>query len=79
THEGDWLQGHCAPFGWAAANQFIVDDVHGKKDGPLAPDTMSLCSVDKPNVLLTTFKKAENGDGNIVRLIETTGKATTAS
>jgi hypothetical protein len=79
THEGDWQQGDCAHFGWSAANQFAVDDVHGKRDGSLAPDTMSLCSLDKPNVLLTTLKQAENGHGIIIRLIETQGKATTAT
>ncbi|MBL7184847.1 MAG: hypothetical protein ISS70_00860 [Phycisphaerae bacterium] len=79
THEGDWQKGNCAGFGWAAANQFITDDVHGKKDGPLAPDSASFCSVDKPNVLLTTLKRAENGEGIIIRLIETQGEPTTAS
>jgi hypothetical protein len=79
SHEGDWQKGDCASFGWAVANRLIVDDVHGKKDGPLAPDTMSFCSVDKPNVLLTTLKRAEDGDGIIIRLIETQGKATTTS
>jgi len=79
THEGDWQKGNCAGFGWAAANQFIVDDVHGKKDGPLAPGTMSFCSVDRPNVLLTTLKRAEDGAGIIIRLIETQGEPTTAS
>jgi alpha-mannosidase len=80
SHEGDWQKGDCAArFGWSAANQFIVDDVHGKRDGPLAPDTMSFCSVDKPNVLLTTLKQSEDGDGIIIRLIETQGNETTAS
>ncbi|MCP4258449.1 MAG: hypothetical protein GY774_13260 [Planctomycetes bacterium] len=79
SHEGDWQKGDCARFGWAAANQFIVDDVRGKKDGHLAPDTMSFCSVDKLNVLLTTMKLAENGDGIIIRLIETQGRAATVS
>ncbi len=79
SHEGDWQKGDCFRFGWAAANHFIIDDVRGKKDGPLAPDTMSFCSVDKPNVLLTTLKQAEDGDGIIIRLIETQGKVTTAS
>jgi hypothetical protein len=78
SHEGDWQKGDCARFGWAAGNQFIVDDVNGKKDGPLAPDIMSLCTVDKSNVLLTTLKRAEDGDGIIIRLIETQGKVTTA-
>jgi hypothetical protein len=78
THEGDWRNGGCARLGWAIANPFIVDDVRDKKDGPLASDTMNFCSIDKPNVMLTTLKQAENGDGIIVRLIETQGKATTA-
>jgi len=79
THEGNWQQGECTHFGWSVANQLIVDDVQGKKEGHLAPDTMSLCSVDKPNVLLTTLKQAEDRDGVIIRLIETQGKETTAS
>lgn len=78
THEGDWQQGDCARFGWAAANPFVVDDVHGKRTGPLAPGTMSFCAVDKPNVLLTAIKRAEDGDGFILRLVETSGKAVTA-
>jgi hypothetical protein len=79
SHEGDWQKGGCACFGWAIANPFIVDDVRGKKDGPLARDVMNFCSIDQPNVLLTTLKQAENGDGLIARLIETQGKATAAT
>lgn len=79
THKGNWREGSCAPFGWAVANPFIVDSVHGKRNGPLARDTMSFCSIDKSNVLLTTLKKAEDGDGIILRLIETQGRETTAS
>jgi alpha-mannosidase len=78
SHEGDWRKGDCAHFGWANTDSFIVDDVHGRKNGPLAPDTMSFCSVDKPNVMLTALKQAEDGDGIIIRLIETQGKQTTA-
>jgi alpha-mannosidase len=78
SHQGDWRQGNCARFGWAAANQFIVDDVRGKKDGALPPDAASFCSVDKPNVMLTTLKRAEDGAGLIIRLIETQGEPTTA-
>jgi alpha-mannosidase len=79
SHEGDWRTGDCARFGWAAANQFIVDDVRGKKDGPLEPGSASFFPVDKPNVLLTTLKRAEDGNGVIIRLIETHGRPTTAS
>ena len=79
SHEGNWQKGDCARFGWGNAEPLIVDEVPGKRSGPLAADTMSFCSVDKPNVLLTALKRAEDGDGIIVRLIETQGKTTTAS
>jgi len=79
THEGNWQKGDCARIGWAITNPFIVDDVRGKNGGSLAPDAMSFCSVDKPNVLLTVLKQAENGNGIIIRLIETQGKDTTVS
>lgn len=79
SHEGGWQEGGCARFGWGIANPFVVDSVHGQRSGSLAPDTMSFCSVDQPNVLLTTLKRAEDGDGVILRLIETEGKETTAS
>ena len=79
THEGNGTKGDCARFGWSAANPFIVDDVRDKKEGPLEPDTMSFCSVDKPNVLLTTLKQSEDISGIIIRLIETQGKKTISS
>ncbi len=79
SHEGDWRKGDCARFGWGVANRLIADDVRGKRGGPLAHDAMTFCSVDKPNVLLTTLKRAEDGNGIIIRLIETQGKKTTAT
>ena len=79
THDGHWRNGRCARFGWGVANPFIVDRVQGKRNGSLAHDTMSFCSVDKPNVLLTTLKRAEDGNGMVLRLIETEGQETTAS
>jgi alpha-mannosidase len=79
SHEGDWQEGDCAHFGWANTEPFIVDEVHGKRNGPLTAGTMSFCSIDKPNVLLTALKQAEDGDGIIIRLIETQGRETTAS
>lgn len=76
THAGDWRQGNCAQFGWAAGTPFIVREFRGKNDGNLAAEKMSFCSVDKSNVLVTAIKEAEDGDGLIIRLIETTGVET---
>jgi alpha-mannosidase len=79
SHEGNWQKGDCARFGWGNTEPFIADEVPGKRSGTLAADTMSFCSVDRLNVLLTTLKRAEDGDGIIIRLIETQGKETAAS
>jgi alpha-mannosidase len=49
---------------------------HALVPGPQAghlPTAHSFCSIDHPNVLLSTIKHAEDGDGTIVRLLETEG------
>ncbi len=76
THEKGWKEGNCRDFGWSICNPLIPVEVHGKKQGTLER-TMSFCQVDKPNVFLLTLKRAEDGDGIIVRLIETEGKDST--
>jgi alpha-mannosidase len=73
THRGDWKGARSRDFGWAACNPLIPMLVDGKKEGTL-PGSTSFCQVDKPNCLLMTLKQAEDGDGIIVRLIETEGK-----
>ena len=78
THKGDWREGRPRDFGWAIGNPLIPVCVNGKKEGMLGKK-MSFCQVDKPNVLLLTLKQAENGDGIIVRLIETEGLDCTAT
>jgi alpha-mannosidase len=42
------------------------------------PETLSFVSVSQPNIVVTTIKKAYNGDGTIVRLVEMEGKDTKA-
>ena len=78
THKGRWKEGRCRDFGWAICNPLIPVRIHGKKEGAL-DRKMSFCQVDKPNVFLLTLKRAEDGDGIIVRLIETEGKDATAT
>ena len=75
THKGSWREGQPYDFGWAIINPLIPVCVNGKKEGTLEK-SMSFCQVDKPNILLLTLKKAEDGDGLILRLIETEGKDT---
>ena len=52
--------------------------VNGPRQGTLDRQA-SFCRVDMPNVLLTTIKQAEDGQGVIARLIETDGRQTTAT
>ena len=78
THEKGWKEGRCRDFGWAIGNPLVPVQINGKKGGTL-DSKMSFCQVDKPNVFLLTLKRAEDGDGIIVRLIETEGEDTTAT
>jgi len=78
THKGGWKEGRCRDFGWAICNPLFPVQLNGKKEGTL-DSKMSFCQVDKPNVLLLTLKRAEDGEGIIVRLIETEGKGVTAT
>ncbi len=72
THNGDWKDGKPRDFGWAICNPLIPVMLDGKRDGNL-PKSMSFCQLDKPNVLVTTLKIAEDNEGFIIRLTETEG------
>ena len=78
THKGGWVEGCPRDFGWSAGNPLIPVTVDRGRKGNL-PKSMSLCQIDKPNVLLMTMKKAEDSEGIIIRLIETEGCDTEAS
>ena len=78
THKSDWEEGHPRDFGWAIGNPLIPVQVSGKRQGTIETKA-SFCQVDKPNVMLLTLKKAEDGNGTIARLIETGGKDTTVT
>jgi len=78
THEKGWKEGHCRDFGWAICNPLFPVQLNGKREGSL-DSKMSFCQVDKTNVFLLILKQAEDGDGIIVRLIETQGKDVTAT
>jgi alpha-mannosidase len=73
AHRGDWKGARSRDFGWSACNPLIPAIVDGEKEGTISR-SMSFCQVDKPNCLLLTLKQAEDGDGIIVRLIETEGE-----
>jgi hypothetical protein len=92
THKGGWKQGQgvarpswpcfhgleARATGWSAANPLVGVVVEAKSAKGGLEKTMSFCRVDVPNVFLLTLKRAEDGDGLIIRLIETEGQEVTA-
>jgi len=59
-----------ARFGWSTAHPLMAAVIAPQK-GTAPAKPWSALSVDKDNVLLTTLKKAEDGQGWIIRLYET--------
>jgi hypothetical protein len=75
SHKGDWKKGRARDFGYSVSLPLLHAGVEGKCEGRL-PSTSGFCQTDKPNVLLVTLKRAEDGRGFIVRLLETEGQNT---
>jgi alpha-mannosidase len=65
--------------GWESMEQPLLDSVAnqdkvGNPDEPLPAEGASFLDIDNPNVVLVTWKLAEDGNGTILRLKETAGK-----
>jgi alpha-mannosidase len=72
--------GELTRLGWESMTHLESDPVHpdasaGASGGALAQDAASFLSIDQPDVVLTAWKLAEDGDGSIVRVEDTAGKA----
>ncbi len=78
SHSGPQANSRHRDFGWSIHNPLIATVVQGDRLG-LLDRQATFCQLDKPNVFLTTIKQAEDGNGFIVRLIETDGQQTTAT
>ncbi|RKY57666.1 MAG: hypothetical protein DRP94_08345 [Candidatus Latescibacterota bacterium] len=74
VHRGDLK---ARDFGWGVSNPLIPVCIEGPKDGRL-PKSGSFCEVDEPNVMLLALKRADDGNGLVVRLVETEGRKTVA-
>ena len=62
--------------GWESLTHLEADPVHASTSASALPkDAASFLSVDYPGTVLTTWKRAEDGDGSILRLEDTSGKA----
>ena len=71
-----------ARFGRAAmapleTDQVIDQDKVGDPDRPLAPVPLSFLQVDAPNVVVEAWKAADDGNGTVLRLLETGGREST--
>jgi hypothetical protein len=76
THPGDWRGGRARAFGWNVTNPPLAVWMNGPQQGAL-PARASFCELDAANVMALTLKRAEDGNGLILRLVETEGRAST--
>jgi alpha-mannosidase len=76
SHEGAGDRVAAAQFGWGNASPLLARS-SGPQHGAWPEMPLSLLTVDQANVIVPVMKRAENGDGWIVRLYETGGRAAT--
>lgn len=79
THRGDWHGGRARRFGWSVQQAPLSVWMKGPQRQAGLPISLSFCQVDAPNIGVLAVKQAEDGDGVIVRLVETEGKETHVS
>jgi alpha-mannosidase len=60
-------------------NEVVDQEKVGNPDRPLEPAPLSFLQVDAPGVVVENWKAAEDGNGTIVRLLETAGSDTKAT
>lgn len=75
SHPGGWEKSDACRFGYSASLPLISATVEGKCDAGL-PASPTFCEIDQPNILLLALKRAEDGHGLIVRVLETKGRDT---
>ena len=78
SHPGDWRAARAWHMGWAASTPLEAVAVIGPGAGSL-PAKHAFLRVDAPNALLLAAKIAEDGQGLIIRLMETAGEAVEAN
>jgi alpha-mannosidase len=65
-------------FGWNHHSPLMSWFVADENNGKLPEDKFNFFEIDKDNIVVTSIKKAEDGDGFIMRLFEIKGKHTQA-
>ncbi len=74
SHKPGWENGYKA--GVAANHPFFVVLNPYQMAKPKLPEEQSFFSIDKENIMISTVKRSEDGDGFIIRWYETEGKDT---
>lgn len=80
THAGDWRAADTSRKGYEFNYKpYVVspDLSHENKNAAL-PVSFSFASAGPDDVVMTAFKKAEDGDGYVIRIVETEGRDTNA-
>ncbi|HEY3398974.1 MAG TPA: glycoside hydrolase family 38 C-terminal domain-containing protein [Armatimonadota bacterium] len=76
-HVGSWAAAAVPRAAWEFNNPLITVALEEPSDGSL-PNTASLAEVGPENVVGSVFKQPEEGEGTIVRVYESCGRATRA-
>ena len=74
THKGGFVPHNAVRAGWEHNSPLIV--MEGQSESGILADQKSFLDVSQPNVIVSILKKAEDGNGTIVRCYETDGKNT---
>ncbi len=77
AHDGDWATGKAHAFAWETSHPLESFIIEKKHPGVLPPVAHGFMTVDRDNVICSTFKPAEaNGQGFILRFFELNGSRT---
>ncbi len=78
SHAGDWQASGADAFGWSVGNP-LAPTIAGGNGGGQLDNQASFAQVDPPGVRLSAVKRAEDGEGVILRLYDLEGRDQTAT
>ncbi len=73
-YRGDFARGNAFRDGWNLGQRLSARVVYDTVSGKSLSDRMQFISLDGPGVVCTTIKRAEDGEGLILRAYETVGR-----
>ena len=77
SHGPNWTNADAFRFGWGHCTDLLARALPAGQAGRLPAGAHGFLQVDAPNVVALTFKRAEDGDGYVVRLMEIEGRVAT--